>query len=97
MDRNQPNYTTNPAPTRKDSHARTWQVDRGVSADINRLADELECYPSDLVNMLLSRAIDAVESGEWPIERKPYKYLLIWGQGASNGNQAGTKSDRTGA
>lgn len=97
MNRNQPNYTTNPAPTRKDTCARTWQIDRETSAAINALADELECFPSDLVNMLLSRAIDAVESEQWPIERRPYKYTLHWGQGASNGNQAGTKSDRTGA
>lgn len=87
MDRNQGYYTTNPAPTRKDSHARTWQIDRSTSADINRLADELECYPSDLVNFLLQRALSAVESGEWRIDRKPIKYSLHWGIDPSKQNQ----------
>lgn len=95
MDRNQGHYITKTPQVHKDSCARTWQIDRETSTDINRLADQLECFPSDLVNMLLSRAIDAVESGQWPIERKPVKYSLHWGQGASNENQAGIKSDRT--
>lgn len=71
----------------KESCARTWQVDRSTSEEINRLADALQVYPSDLVNMLLSRAIDALETGAWSIERKPVKYSLHWGQEGSNQNQ----------
>lgn len=94
MDRNQERYyTTKPNHPHKDSTARTWQVDRSTSDDINRLAAELECYPSDLVNMLLARAIKALESGQWSIDRLPIKYLLIWGQEASSQTQTGTKRD----
>lgn len=88
-------YTTKTHQTAKDSCARTWQIDRGVSQAVNTCADELECYPSDLVNFLLQRALSAVESGEWRIDRTPIKYSLHWGQGASNENQEGIKSDRT--
>lgn len=80
MDRNRPQYTTNPAPTRKDTQARTWQGDRQTSEAVNRLADELQCYPSDLVNMMLTRSLEAIESGEWPIEKRPIRYSLHWGQ-----------------
>lgn len=86
-------YITKPNHPHKDSVARTWQIDRSTSEEINRLADQLECYPSDLVNMLLIRAINAVESGQWSIERRPYKYSLHWGQDSSSENQRGTKRD----
>lgn len=81
----------------KDTCARTWQIDRSVSEDVNRLADELECYPSDLVNMLLQRGLDALAAGQWAIERKPIKYSLQWGIDPSNRNQRGIKGGRTGA
>lgn len=87
MDRDRPYFTTRPPQPTKDSHARTWQIDRGVSEDINRLAAELECFPSDLVNMLLSRAIDAIETGQWVVQRKPVKYSLHWGQDPSSVTQ----------
>lgn len=88
MDRNQERYyTTKPNHPHKDSTARTWQVDRSTSEEINRLADALQVFPSDLVNMLLQRAINALESGQWSIERKPIKYLLTWGQEGSKQNQ----------
>lgn len=89
MNRNQDpgHYTTKTKQPAKDSTARTWQVDRETSTNINALADELECYPSDLVNFLLQRALSAVESGEWPIEKRPIRYSLHWGQVGSSGNQ----------
>ena len=77
-------YTTKPSHPHKDTCARTWQIDRETSVAVNALADELEVYPSDLVNMLLQRAIDAVESGKWPIEKRPIRYSLHWGQGGSS-------------
>lgn len=83
MDRNQGHYITKTPQVHKDSCARTWQIDRETSTDINRLADQLECFPSDLVNFLLARALSAVENGEWAIERRPYRYTIHWGQDGS--------------
>lgn len=71
-----------------DRCARTWQISRSTSGDVNRLANELECYPSDLVDLLLRRALVNVDRGVWEIERKPYKYTLHWGQGGSSGTKA---------
>lgn len=86
--RSQRHYTTKGDPSLHARHiARTWQIDKSVSEDINRLATELECYPSDLVNMLLQRGVDALQNGEWTITRTPYKYTLHWGIDPSNQNQ----------
>ena len=95
MDRNQEryHYTTKTPQVYKDSTARTWQIDRATSEAINALASGLETWPSDLVNMLLQRGLDALGSGQWSIERRPIKYLLTWGQEESNGNQEGLKRD----
>ena len=77
--RNHPQYITKPQSPTKDTHARTWQIDKKLSEDINALAAQLEVYPSDLVNFLLTSAIVAVETGQWVVQRLPYKYSLHWG------------------
>jgi len=76
-----------------DDCARTWRVATSTSERINKLASTLECYPSDLVDLLLTRALDAVERDQWPIERRPYKFTLHWGEGDAKGTQRGYKRE----
>ena len=61
-----------------DSVQRTWNVDRATAERLNVLAAELECFPSDLVDLLLQRGLAAIESGEWPLQRVPVKYEVKW-------------------
>ena len=61
-----------------DSVQRTWNVDRATAERLNVLAAEMECFPSDLVNLLLQRGLAAIESGEWPLQRVPVKYEVKW-------------------
>ena len=61
-----------------DSVQRTWNVDRATAERLNDLAAEMQCFPSDLVNLLLQRGLAAIESGEWPLQRVPVKYEVKW-------------------
>ena len=61
-----------------DSVQRTWNVDRATAERLNDLAAEMECFPSDLVDLLLQRGLAAIESGEWPLQRVPVKYEVKW-------------------
>ena len=61
-----------------DSVQRTWNVDRATAERLNDLAAEMECFPSDLVDLLLTRGLAAIESGEWPLQRVPVKYEVKW-------------------
>ena len=61
-----------------DSVQRTWNVDRATAERLNVLAAEMECFPSDLVDLLLTSGLAAIESGEWPLQRVPVKYEVKW-------------------
>ena len=61
-----------------DAVQRTWNVDRATAERLNDLAAEMQCFPSDLVNLLLQRGLAAIESGEWPLQRVPVKYEVKW-------------------
>ena len=61
-----------------DSVTRTWSIERSTAEKINDLATELECFPSDLVDLLLTRGLAAIESGEWPLQRVPVKFRIDW-------------------
>lgn len=41
-------------------------------------AKRIGCYPGPLVELLLNRAIDEVESGGWTIGRKPVVFEVGW-------------------
>lgn len=45
---------------------------------IQRNAQRLECYPSTLVDLLLKRALDELEKGNWQLKRQPVIYRIDW-------------------
>ena len=57
---------------------RTYRYDRSALAEIDRLADELEVWPSDLVNLLLTRALAEVQAGRWPLRKQAVKFVPSW-------------------
>ena len=61
-----------------DFTQRTWVVSTVVAEKVNVLAAEMQCFPSDLVNLLLQRGLAAIESGEWPLQRVPVKFRIDW-------------------
>ena len=71
------------------SVTRTWLVEPGQALQIVMLADELGVNHSALVRYLLRFALDAVASGDLPLDTEPCKWRLIeshgrQGRGARN-------------
>ena len=67
-----------PSMAKHDAVQRTWNVDRATAERLNVLSAEMQCFPSDLVNLLLQRGLAAIESGEWPLQRVPVKFRIDW-------------------
>ena len=61
-----------------DFTQRTWVVSTVVAEKVNDLAGQMETFPSTLVDLLLTRGLAAIESGEWPLQRVPVKYEVKW-------------------
>lgn len=57
---------------------RTYRLRRATVERLEQLAKQQEAWPSPLLDLLLQRAIDAVESGEWPLNRTPTRYKHHW-------------------
>ena len=63
------------------SVTRTWLVEPGQALQIVRLADELGVNHSQLVRYLLRYALEAVESGDLPLDTVPCKWVLVEARG----------------
>ena len=61
-----------------DKKARTYRLDASTVERIEQLCNELQAYPSPLIDMLLQRALDEIEAGRWTFNQVPVKYLLKW-------------------
>lgn len=57
---------------------RTWTVTERTAERIKQLAAESECWDSHLVEMILRRGLDAIESGQWPLRKVPVKFEIRW-------------------
>jgi len=57
---------------------RTYQLDGGVIAGVSALADELQVWPSTVVNALLARGLDEVRRGRWRLGAEPAAYVAVW-------------------
>lgn len=57
---------------------RTYQMSQETIERVQRNAKQLECYPSVLVDLLLKRALDELEKGNWQLNRKPIIYRIDW-------------------
>ena len=65
--------------TEREQHTvRTWTVSVATAERIKQLAAETEAWDSHLVDMILQRGLDAIESGEWSLRRVPVKFEICW-------------------
>lgn len=62
----------------RDKIARTYQLNRETVEQIDKLAAQLQCHQSPLIDMLLQRALEQVESGKWVARKEPIKYVVKW-------------------
>ena len=67
------------AMTEREPHTvRTWTVTERTAERIKALATETEAWDSHLVEMILARGLDAIDSGQWPLKRVPVKFEIKW-------------------
>lgn len=57
---------------------RTYRLDPQTVERIDELAAQLQCHQSPLIDMLLQRALEQVESGHWIARKEPIKYVVKW-------------------
>lgn len=62
----------------KETITRTYRISRSTAQQIDRVAVGLGCWPSPLVELLLRRALEEVETGRWPLHKEPIKYRIQW-------------------
>lgn len=55
---------------------RTYRLTRQTVNRLDRLAEETGCWPSELVENLLSMGLDYVEMGRWEIQTRPGRPVL---------------------
>lgn len=65
----------------KQTVSRTYLLKPDTAQRINKLADQLGSYTSPLVDLLLTRALDEIEAGQWELQRQPVKYSILWRKG----------------
>ena len=58
--------------------ARTYQIEKQTIERIAEYANQVNCYPSDLVCLLLERGLNELESGKWQLKREVVKYRIQW-------------------
>lgn len=58
--------------------ARTYRLEPETVERLKALAEQLQAFDSPLVDLLLSRALDEVEAGRWPLRKEPVKYVVKW-------------------
>lgn len=58
--------------------SRTYQIDKQTARRLAALADQLGAYYSPLADMLLSRALDEVDAGNWTLSQEPVKFVVKW-------------------
>lgn len=58
--------------------ARTYRISKETLQRLEQLVTKHQTYPSPLVDMLLQRALDEVEAGNWQLHREPVKYVTKW-------------------
>jgi hypothetical protein len=64
---------------RSGRRSRTYVLSTEVIAAIDDLAQELNVYHSSVANLLLKRALDEVEQGNWKLKAQPVAYDAAWG------------------
>ncbi|MCB0143200.1 MAG: hypothetical protein KDE50_25095 [Caldilineaceae bacterium] len=57
---------------------RTYRLDASTVERIERLCNELQAFPSPLIDMILQRALDEVEAGRWAFGQVPVKFKIKW-------------------
>lgn len=55
---------------------KTIRLNERTNQRLAELAAQLESDQSPLIDRLLSRALDAIESGEWATTRTPVRYVI---------------------
>ena len=63
--------------------ARTYRLSGDTIKRLNLLTARLETWQSDLVDLLLQRSLDEIESGNWQLDQRPVKFELDWAQSAT--------------
>ncbi len=60
-----------------EKKARTYRLDAEIVARIEATAERLRVWPGQLVDFLLRRGLDAIESGEWEVPTRPaYRQII---------------------
>lgn len=65
---------------KQDSNARTYRLKPETVRRLSNQIDTLGCWPSDLVDLLLQRALTEVEEGRWTMDRQPAIFEIAWGE-----------------
>lgn len=63
---------------REHKVTRTYRLEQKTVEKIDRLATQLQCHQSPLIDMLLQRALEQVEAGNWVARQEPIKYVVKW-------------------
>ena len=58
--------------------ARTYRLRTQTIERVDAQTKRLECWQSDLVDLLLERALGELESGNWELQKRPIAYELSW-------------------
>lgn len=60
--------------------ARTYRLQPTTIERVDRQTAALGCRQSDLVDLLLQRALEQVESGIWPMDRTATAFDVAWSE-----------------
>lgn len=56
--------------------ARTYRLKKSTVARLEKISQEQDAWPGQLLEKLLEAALAKVESGEWKLRRQPIKYQV---------------------
>lgn len=56
--------------------ARTYRLRKSTIARLEKLAEQQDAWPGQLLEKLLERALNEVETGQWKLRRQPIKYQV---------------------
>ncbi len=63
--------------------ARTYRLRQTTIKNIETHAERLECWQSDLVDLILERGLEEIAMGRWAFNQMPVKFELGWSDSES--------------